>query len=142
MKYNLAMQNICSNSNQEKLNKVQNEAVRFISGGMRSTPIEACEIDANIEPLSMRREAAALEMVERYKRCEENNPNRIVVENWKGKDRIKKKSILKVAKVLETSHHLPENRKPEEHFCNKIPPNLELNSGGSLPWNILLYILC
>ena len=128
MEYNLAMQNICSNSNQEKLNKVQNEAVRFISGGMRSTPIEACEIDANIEPLSMRREAAALEMVERYKRCEENNPNRIVVENWKGKDRIKKKSILKVAKVLETSHHLPENRKPEEHFCNKIPPNLELHS--------------
>ena len=100
MEYNLALQNICSNSNQDKLNKVQNEAVRFISGGMRSTPIEACEIDANIEPLSMRREAAALEMVERYKRSDENNPNRIIVEMWKGRDRIKKKYILKVAKVL------------------------------------------
>ena len=45
MEYNLDLQSICSKSVQDKLNKIQNEAVRFIAGGMRSTSIEACEID-------------------------------------------------------------------------------------------------
>ena len=68
MEHSLALLNICSKSVQESLEKVQNEAVELISGGMKSTPIAACEIDSNIEPLNLRREAAALEMVERYKR--------------------------------------------------------------------------
>ena len=50
---NLALQNICSTSLQQKVDQVQNEAVKFISGGMKSSPIAACEIDSNIEPLSL-----------------------------------------------------------------------------------------
>ena len=66
MEHSLALQNICSKSVQESLDKVQNEAVKFISGAMKSAPIAACEIDSNIEPLNLRREAAALEIVDRY----------------------------------------------------------------------------
>ena len=126
MEYNLALQSICSKSVQEKLNKIQNEAVRFIAGGMRSTSIEACEIDTNIEPLDIRRDAAAIEMVERYRRNEEDHPNRKTVDNWKGKNRLKKKSILTVAKTLEEKYHLPDNRKPEKPISKELPPNLEI----------------
>ena len=53
LEHNLALQSICSLTLQEKLEKVQNEAVKFISGGMKSTPIAACEIESNIEPLNL-----------------------------------------------------------------------------------------
>ena len=67
---------------------------------MKSTPIAACEIDSNIEPLVYRREAAALEMVERYRRNEEENPNKQIIAQLKSNDRLKQKTILKIEKEL------------------------------------------
>ena len=55
---------------------------------MKSTPIAACVIDSNIEPLDLRREALALEMVERYKRSEIDSPNNRIVNLWEADDRI------------------------------------------------------
>ena len=49
LEQHLALQSISSPSQQQHLDKVQNEAVKFISGGMKSSPIAACEIDSNIE---------------------------------------------------------------------------------------------
>ena len=98
---NLALQNICSTNVQQKVDRVQNEAVKFISGGMKSSPIAACEIDSNIEPLSLRREATVVEMVERYRRCDKDDPNRKIVDQWSLKENIKQKSILKVEKKLQ-----------------------------------------
>ena len=107
MENTLALQSICSDSLKQNLDKVQNGAVKLISGGMRSTPIAACEIDCNIEPLELRREAAVLEMVERYRRAEAPTPNRSIIDNWRPNERIKQKSILKVEKKLQEKHHLP-----------------------------------
>ena len=63
--YNISLQNISSKSNKESLDKVQNQALRFICGGMKSSPTSACEIDSNVEPLETRRKKAALELHER-----------------------------------------------------------------------------
>ena len=49
---------------------------------MRSTPIDACEIDAHIEPLDLRRKRTVLLGVERYRRFEEIHPNRSLVYSW------------------------------------------------------------
>ncbi|NQX93009.1 MAG: hypothetical protein HRT74_12960, partial [Flavobacteriales bacterium] len=111
--YTLALQSICSDSLKKTLDRVQNGAVKFISGGMRSTPVAACEIDCNIEPLELRREAAVLEMVERYRRAEDPTPNRSIIDNWRPNERIKQKSILKVEKKLQEKHHLPEFRETQ-----------------------------
>ena len=78
--YNMVLQNLCSPSTKKSLDSVQNNALRLISGGMRSSPIAACEIDTNIEPLEFRRKRAALELYERSKRLEENHPNRVLVD--------------------------------------------------------------
>ena len=120
--YNIALQNIASDSTRKTLDQVQNHALRFICGGMKTTPTAACEIDANIEPLELRREKAALEMYERSKRLEPNHPNRQLVENWKPKNRIKHQSVLQKVEKLKEKHHLPEVRENIERVPTKCPP--------------------
>ena len=112
MEYSLALQTISSQTNQQKVDKIQNHALRFISGGMKSTPTAACEIHTNIEPMQIRREAAVVETIERYKRQSEDHPNRKVIEEPRSAQRIKKKSIMSVAEELREKYTLPEDREP------------------------------
>ena len=123
LEQHLALQSISSTSQQQKIDKVQNEAVKFISGGMKSSPIAACEIDSIIEPLSLRREASVVEMVERYRRSEIDNPNRKIVDRWTPSNSIKQESILKIEKRLQEKHHLPANRECNTLFSKDLPPN-------------------
>ena len=58
---------------------------------MKSTPTAACHIHTNVQPLGLRREAAVLEMVERYRREDEDKPNANIVKEWRENNRIKKK---------------------------------------------------
>ena len=78
---------------------------------MRSTPTAALEIDANVEPLKLRRERAVLESVERYRRLDKDHPNRLLVDTWTPTNRLKQLSPMDVAKQLENLNHLPDERK-------------------------------
>ena len=111
MEYNLPLQSISSETTQDSLDKIESQAVHFISGGMRTAPTTACHIDTNIEPLGLRREAAVLEMVERYKRTDETQDNAKIVNSWKSNSRIKHKSILKVEKSLQEKNSLPKKQR-------------------------------
>ena len=51
--YNLVLQNLCSNTQKNSIDTVQNQALRLISGGMRTTPTAACEVHTNIKPLEI-----------------------------------------------------------------------------------------
>ena len=51
--YSAPLQVTASQHNQKKLDCRQNEALRFVCGGLRSTPASVCEVDANVEPLSI-----------------------------------------------------------------------------------------
>ena len=93
---------------------------------MKSTPIPACEIDANIEPLRLRRETAVVEMVERYRRSDIDSPNRKIVEKWSPNNSIKQKSVMKVEKELQAKHHLPANRELISQVCSELPPNKQI----------------
>ena len=129
------------------LDRKQNEALRFISGGLRSTPSSACEIDANIEPLSIRRERCAALTLERMKRMEEDNPCKDMVANWKQKARIKKTSFLKKTTEIATSFQFPENREtstpiptrsPHTHWrMPKISKDLIQKGDKSMPPQVL-----
>ena len=76
------------------LDKIQNNALRLINGGMRSAPTSACEIHANVESISKRRKKAALELYEKTKRTSCDNQKRIMVDKWEPKRRIHQKSVL------------------------------------------------
>ena len=77
---NLPLQSISSDTTLKSLDQVESQALHFIAGGMRSAPTAACGIDVDIEPLELRREAAVIEMVERYRREDKGHPNRKIVE--------------------------------------------------------------
>ena len=81
------------------LDKVQNQALRFISGSLKTTPTRACEIECNIEPLDIRRDAAIVTTYERYQRLE-HHPNKALIQTWGKKTRIKHQSYLTRATTL------------------------------------------
>ena len=108
--YNIVLQNVCSRAAKQNVDRIQNQALRLICGGMRSSPTAACEISANVEPLEIRRKKAALDLYERAKRMEPSHPCRVLVDKWKGLSRLKQKSVLHVAKDLSTQNFLPNNR--------------------------------
>ncbi|GFQ72748.1 putative RNA-directed DNA polymerase from transposon BS [Trichonephila clavata] len=53
---------------QNKIETVQNNALRIITGGAFLTPIQAMQLQANIKPLPFRRKMGALKLIERLKR--------------------------------------------------------------------------
>ena len=125
--YNSCLQVACSKTTQSELDKVQNQALRFICGGMRSTPTSACEIHANIEPLGLRREKAALEMFERTKRMSNKHPAKQLVDTWKPKERIKHQSIMHNITRLREKCHLPDDREALQKIP-EISPQTQLRS--------------
>ena len=126
--HNIALQNICSKTTKQSLDRTQNHALRFICGGMRSSPTSACEVSANIQPLELRRQKAALDLYERAKRMEKNHPCRQVVDKWKNVARLQQKSILHVVEELQSKHNLPENRRKIERVRKEIAPNTKFKS--------------
>jgi len=116
MEYSLALQTISSNSNIKSVDNIQSHALRFISGGMKSSSTAACEIHTNIEPMQNRREAAVVEAIERYKRQNTHHPNRIIVDEPRPQQRIKKKSILSVGENIKGKYQLPNERQPINLF--------------------------
>ena len=126
--YNIVLQNVCSKTARQSIDKVQNQALRLICGGIRSSPTAACEISANVEPLELRRKKAALDLYERAKRMEPSHPCRVLVDKWKGLSRLQQKSVLHVAKDLSSLNILPSNRE-EIHRVNKeTPPHREIKT--------------
>ena len=75
------LQATCSKPTRASLDKIQNHALRFVSGAMKSTPTADCEIYANVEPLDLSRETAVMEGFKRYKRLDASHPNRKLVES-------------------------------------------------------------
>ena len=125
--YNIVLQNLCGYATKSSIDSVQNNALRLISGGMRSSPTAACEIHTNIEPLENRRKRAALELYERSKRLEKDHPNKILVDKWRPNPRLKTvTSVLDTVSDLQQSHHLPECREPLERVPPTLPPHLPL----------------
>ena len=135
---NMSLQISISKSRQEELNKIQNNALRLITGGLKSTPTAAAEIMTNIEPLEMRREKATIETFERSKRMPTSHPSRKLVDTWKPKCRIKNQSILHHAEKIKEKLSLPEERAPLYKTTstppNKLstPPEIETNLKGKI----------
>ena len=115
------IQTVANKSALQEINKVHNQGLRLICGAMRSTPTAACEIDANIEPLDIRRNRSLVEAVERYHRAEPMHPNRQLVENWKPNRRLQQQSPLDISNHLSNVYNLSTDRKEESRSSSIIP---------------------
>ena len=74
------------------LDKVQNQALRLITGSMKSTPITVMEETTVIQPLSKRRGMSNIIQAERYK-CSPSHPIRKIMDAMT-KHRIKRESFI------------------------------------------------
>ncbi|XP_055861377.1 uncharacterized protein LOC129921966 [Biomphalaria glabrata] len=117
----LSIQVAANKTYQSSLDTIQNQALRLISGGMRTTPTAACEIDSNIEPLKLRRNRAALEAIERYRRLEDDHPNKLLTQSNRKNNQKKQRTLIQLTDELALKHHLPNNREKITRFSNITP---------------------
>ena len=85
-------------THQQSLDKVQNQALRIITGSMKSTPIAAMEETTGIPPLKQRREAKILTQSEKIK-CMPQHPMKERL-NQLNKGRLKRSSFAHESKIL------------------------------------------
>ena len=99
-------------TNQQALDKVQNQALRLITGAMRSTPITEMERLTGVQPLGQRRDAKNMMQAEKFK-CLTNHPMKTRLEGLI-KNRLKRSSFVHESKKLSRQFHdrLPQSTLP------------------------------
>ncbi|KAK3774838.1 hypothetical protein RRG08_018829 [Elysia crispata] len=107
--------NLASKTSLGKLDRIQNAAMRLMTGRLRSTPIAALEVATECEPLETRREVQTLMARERFLRLGESNPLKDLAESFGAtRRRLKKVSVLSAAEAAERKFDLPTDRAPLE----------------------------
>ena len=89
-------------TSQQRLDKVQNQALRLITGAMKSTPIKAMEEVTTIPPLAKRRESKALVQASKYQFLPDH-PMKTKLEGLT-KNRLKRSSYVHETKKLLRIH--------------------------------------
>ncbi|XP_064646246.1 uncharacterized protein LOC135499431 [Lineus longissimus] len=102
MEYGTTAMTNAAKSNTEKLNRVQNQAARIITGGMKSTPITAMETIAQLQPSQDRRDVKVMIQAEKFKRLT-NHPMHQRVKKVSRK-RLKRSSFINQSETLEQNH--------------------------------------
>ena len=96
----------------QTLDKVQNQALRIITGAMKSTPIQSMEEITNIPPLRKRRECKAMIEATNYQ-CSQDHPMNTRLKQLSS-GRLKRSSFALETRALQRKHQevLPKNVKP------------------------------
>ncbi|KAK3777764.1 hypothetical protein RRG08_038015 [Elysia crispata] len=103
--------NLASKTSLGKLDRIQNAAMRLMTGGLRSTPITVLEVATGCEPLETRREVQTLMARERFLRLGESNPLKDLAQSFGAtRRRLKKVSVLSAAEAAERKFNLPTDR--------------------------------
>ena len=104
------------------LDKVQNQALRLITGSLKSTPIRVMEETTAIQPLSKRRDMRNIIQAERYK-CSLSHPMRKIMDAMT-KHRIKKESFIHKNNNLKRTYN-NNNIKTVQYTCSSPPMSTE-----------------
>ena len=92
LEYGLTSFTSASMSALHTLDKIQNQALRLITGAMKSTPIKVMEAITAITPLSNKRDMRNLIQAEKYK-CSPSHPMKMRIHGMT-KNRIKRESFI------------------------------------------------
>ena len=72
LEYGMAASSTAAKSNSCKLSRVQHQAMRMMTGAMRSTPISAMETVTGLQPLEDRQEIKVLTQAAKFKRLQDH----------------------------------------------------------------------
>ena len=99
LEYGSAATSTAAKSNTGKQDRLQNQAMRMMTGAMKSTPINALETETGLNSLSERRDTKILTQAAKFK-CLQNHPMRKrMSEPTKG--RLQRKSFIHNSRILE-----------------------------------------
>ena len=104
LEYGSSAWSTASKTNLQSLDRVQNQALRLITGSMRSTPIQAMEKVAAIQSLEQRRDSKILVQAEKFK-CLPRHPMTRRM-NQPTRNRLKRKSFLHQSRTLTRVHQV------------------------------------
>ena len=98
----------------QSVDKVQNQALRIMTGAMKSTPIAAMEEVTGIQSLEKRRHMKILTQAEKFK-CQQGHPMKTRIAGYTRK-RIKRESFVSRAKKLQRDYtgDLPNQTTPPD----------------------------
>ncbi|XP_014291076.1 uncharacterized protein [Halyomorpha halys] len=115
----------------EKLDQVQNQALRIITGGVKSTPITAMELQAGLEPLQDRRDKSALCLYEKLMRREEH-----WLDYRKANERLRSHRTL-LSKAEEMHHQIDLPTDERQNISISYIPTIPLKSTGDSNWHVV-----
>ena len=120
LEYGMASWTTAATSNFDKINRVQNQAARIITGGIKSTPIKEMETILQLPPMDDRRNIKTLTQVEKFKRLEDHPMHRRV--NQLSRGRLKRSSLVKKAKDMSREIMALNEGKPDSLSISPAPP--------------------
>lgn len=116
MEYGLAATSTAAKSHTDKIARIQNQAMRIMTGAMRTTPIKELETVTGLHSMEDRRDIKVMTQAAKYKRLESHPMNNRMKKPTKG--RLKRSSFIHESRIR-------ERRNPEllEHTASPLPKN-------------------
>ena len=99
LEYGMAASSTAAKSNTCKLSRVQHQAMRMMTGAMRSTPISAMETVTGLQPLEDRQEIKVLTQAAKFKRLQDHPMHECMNQPTRG--RLKRSNFLQHSRILE-----------------------------------------
>ena len=133
LEYGVTSWRMAAKSNVQKVISVQNQNLRIITGGMKSTPIGIMESQSQIESMLDRRDRKLLTERTKYKAQPTSKMHKRI--NNLNKGRLKRSSFAKESKLIETENEIIQeikNLTPLETHASTPPwekqPQIEIRS--------------
>ena len=99
LQYGMAASSTAAKSNTCKLSRVQHQAMRKMTGAMRSTPISAMETVTGLQPLEDRQKIKVLTQAAKFKRLQDHPMHERMNQPMRG--RLKRSNFLQHSRILE-----------------------------------------
>ena len=116
MEYGMAATATAAKSHTDKIARIQNQAMRLMTGAMRTTPIKELETITGLQSMEDRRDIKVMTQAAKYKRLESHPMNNRMKMPTRG--RLKRSSFIQESRVR-------ERKNPEllEHTASPLPRN-------------------
>src|ERR1700729_1779111 len=121
LEYGITAWATASHTQFNKINKVQNQAARIITGAMKSTPINTLETITGLQPMEDRRDGKFIQQAEKFKRIQIHPMyNRM---HGFGEGRLKRSNFAATAKsIIQNVLVLTEAKLKMISTINTVPP--------------------
>lgn len=120
LEYGIAAWGTAARSHQQRVNQVQNQNLRVMTGGMKSTPITEMETISKLASLEDRRDQRTLTLHEKFKRLSKHPMHTRMGKPVRS--RIGRKSFMHQAKELSRDLNLLDTTDPAPVNTIKAPP--------------------